>query len=549
MKSKEFEIDVLIAGAGPAGLCLAMELGVRGVRCLLIDPRTEVDPHPRASLLGARSMEYLRRHGVADAILAAGLPTHLRYDVRFVTSLTGYLLHHYASPSPQEYRQMHLGEIPATEDANWSPYFKVQIGQHAIEPVLRSYIATLPSVRVEAGAALQSFELDADAVRATVVTPGGAVRSVTAHYLAGCDGGRSVVRQALDIPYVGRGAIGRNRSFLFHSPGLMDVATTGRANLHFVFQPNRYGVITDIDGRGLYNYSWFAPSDDAEDIDGQVLLREVVGSDFPFEILRTKEWFHHQSVADTFRVGPAFMVGDAAHLFCPSGGIGMNTAICDAFDLGWKLAARVAGWGGPALLDSYELERRPVAMRNTAIAADNRDRIDTLMQTLPMSVADGDEIGTRSRERLAPRFRWLARQFSSMGAHLGARYPESPVIVRDGSPEPADDARIVVPSTWPGCRAPHAWLEGGHSTLDWFDGAGYVLVCHQEDAVTSSLSSAAQDLRVPMRVCPTREARVRSLYERTYVLVRPDGHVCWRGDRGPSDPHALVRTVSGHLAI
>ncbi|MFO1302168.1 MAG: FAD-dependent monooxygenase [Burkholderiales bacterium] len=540
------DCEVLIAGAGPAGLCLAIELGSRGIRCLVVDPRAEVDPHPRASLLGARSMEYLRRHGLAAPILAAGLPTHFRYDVRFVTSLTGHLLHHYASPSPDEYGRMHRGEMAPTEDAMWSPYFKVQIGQHAIEPVLRERAAQLPSVQLALGASLQGFDPGDDDVRATIALPGGGVRAVRARYLAGCDGGRSLVRQALGIPYVGRGAIGRNRSFLFHSPGLLDAATTGRANLHFVFQPGRYGVIVDIDGRGLYNYSWFTPTDEATEADGAALLRAVMGRDFAFTIRRSMEWFHHQSVADTFRVKNVFLVGDAAHLFCPSGGIGMNTAIGDAFDLGWKLAARSAGWGGERLLDSYELERRPVAMRNTAVAADNRDRIDSVMQTLPASIADDGPVGEAARAWVAPRLRWLARQFSSMGAHLGARYHESPIVVRDGSPEPADDPRIVVPSTWPGCRAPHAWLRDGRSTLDWYDGRGYVLVCHEEDAAARSLAAAAREERVPLRIEAVDDTAVRSLYERPYVLVRPDGHVCWRGAAIPDDARALVRAVSGH---
>lgn len=525
-----------------------MELGRLGVRCILVEKRKRIDPHPRASLLGARSMEYFRRHGLADRLLAAGIPTDQRYEIRFVTSLNGYLLHHYSSPSPDEYRQMHRGQRTPTPDAFWSPYFKVQIGQNTIEPILREHISTMEQVDVRTGWALTGFQQDAHGVTATVADVAtGSPRQIRARYLAACDGGRSPIRQQLDIPYTGRGAIGRNRSFLFRSHQLTELARTGRANLHFVFQPKVYGVITDIDGRGLYNYSHFDPEPKVEDIDPAALLCKAMGRDFAFEILGTQDWWHHQSVADRFRAGRVFLLGDAAHLFCPTGGIGMNTAICDAFDLGWKLAATLQGWGGARLLDSYELERWPVAVRNTITAADNRDKIDTVMQTLPAAAAQDGPGGDAARAHLSIRLKWVARQFSSMGAHLGARYIDSPIVIGDGSAEPPDDPKIVSQSAWPGCRAPHAWLDQEHSTLDLFDGRHFVLLRLGDDAPPAApFAHAAHEYKIPFQCHTIADPAIGRLYETRLVLVRPDGHVCWRGDSLPDAAGKVLATVSGH---
>jgi len=544
------ETSVLITGGGPAGLSLATALGQRGIACILVERRIDADPHPRASLLGARSMEYFRRHGFADDILNAGMPTRHRYEARFVTSLTGHLLHAYSTPSPDEYRQMHENLIPSSPDSAWSPYFKVQIGQHTIEPIIRKHLRSLPSVTCRYGWELSSFEQAADHVSLTITELAtGKQEKIRADYLAACDGGKGLVRQQLGIPYVGRGAIGINRSFLFQSPKLLDAATTGRANLHFILNREVYGVIIDLDGRGLYSYSYFAPSEDRRKVAPADIIRKAMGRDFEFEVLRTMDWAHHQSVADSYRSGRVFLLGDAAHLFCPSGGIGMNTAIADAFDLGWKLAARVQGWGGEMLLDSYELERRPIAFRNTLASADNRDRIDSIMHTLPDAVSETGPEGESARARLKPRLLWMTKQFNTMGLHLGGRYAESPIVVPDGTPEPPDDPRIVTQSSWPGCRAPHAWLSKGHSTLDEYDGTAFVLVqCGTSTSDTAPFSTAATRLGVPLRHAHFSDPAIAALYQRQYVLVRPDGHVCWRSNQLPPEAEAILRTVSGRGA-
>ena len=272
----------------------------------------------------------------------------------------------------------------------------------------------------------------------------------------------------------------RNVSYLFRSKAefLEHATAVGWANLYFIFRPGAFGVFTNIDGGELWNYQNYVLEGEAQGSkrDPEEQIRDAMGSDFPFEILQVMRWSHHQSVADRFRAGNVFLVGDSAHLFCPTGGVGMNTGIADAFDLGWKLAAALRGWAGPHLLDSYEWERRPVAVRNTIAAASNADRIDAMMNVTPAGLEDDTPEGAELRFQFGRRLRQTSKQFNTAGLHLGYRYADSFVIASDQTAEPPDDPRIVTQSSWPGCRAPHVWLEPGKSTLDLIDGSAYVLV-------------------------------------------------------------------------
>ncbi|MDB5727646.1 MAG: monooxygenase FAD-binding protein [Noviherbaspirillum sp.] len=347
----------------------------------------------------------------------------------------------------------------------------------------------------------------------------------------------------------------RNVSYLFRSADFLKVAEVGRANLYFMFTPGGFGVFTNINGRDLWNYQHYLldHTEDDSSIDPEAEIRHAMGRDFNFEILQVMHWSHHQSVADRFREGNVFLAGDSAHLFCPTGGIGMNTGIADAFDLGWKLGAVLQGWGGEGLLESYEWERRPIAFRNTLAAASNADRIDSMMKTTPALIEERSPQADALRAVFAKRLRWVSKQFNTAGLHLGYRYAESPIVVADGTAEPPDDARIVVQSTWPGCRAPHIWLEPGKSTLDLYDGQGYVLVQTGNGVADAASAEAfqreAQKLSIPLRCVRIDDERVAPLYEKPLVLVRPDGHVCWRGDKAPADVAAVWRIVSGNETV
>ncbi|GAA4322274.1 FAD-dependent oxidoreductase [Pigmentiphaga soli] len=548
---EKVETPVLIVGGGPTGLALAADLTSKGVPSLVVETRTEPTAHPRATLLGSRSMEYYRRLGLDDEIVRTSLPREHGYRIVFATRLSGKLLHAHGSPSPNEYMAAHREMRTDVPESAWTPYYKVQIGQHALEPIVKRWILDKGVADVRYGTEFVSFRQDDDGVTSVLRDLAtGRETEVRSRFLVACDGGRSAVKATLGIPYTGRGAMRRNVSYLFRSKAFLEHATAaGWANLYFIFRPGAFGVFTNINGGEIWNYQNYVLEGEPEgsERDPAEQIRDAMGSDFPFEILQVMHWSHHQSVADRFRAGNVFLAGDAAHLFCPTGGIGMNTGIADAFDLGWKLAAALRGWAGPHLLDSYEWERRATAVRNTIAAASNADRIDAMMKVTPEGLEDDTPAADELRRQFGRRLRQTSKQFNTAGLHLGYRYADSFVIVPDGTPEPPDDPRIVTQSTWPGCRAPHVWLEPGKSTLDLFDGTCYVLVALPGAPDSAAFERAAAERGIPVKRADVNE-RARALYEKPLVLVRPDGTVCWRGDTAPADANAVWDVVAGFRA-
>jgi hypothetical protein len=545
------EIPILIIGGGPAGLALAADLTSKGVKSMVVETRTEPTAHPKATLLGSRSMEYWRRLGLDGRIVEKSLPRDRGYRIVFATRLSGKLLYSHDSASPDDYMAAHREMRTDVPESAWTPYYKVQIGQHTLEPIIKDWVIGQGVADVRYGWEFLTFEQDADGVTSLIKDLStGAETRVRSRFLVACDGGRSSIRATLGIPYTGRGAMRRNVSYLFRSKAFLEHATTaGWANLYFIFRPGAFGVFTNINGGEVWNYQNYIMDGEPEgsERDPEEQIRDAMGADFPFEILQVMQWSHHQSVADRFREGNVFLAGDSAHLFCPTGGIGMNTAIADAFDLGWKLAASLKGWAGPHLLDSYEWERRPVGVRNTIAAASNADRIDAMMKVTPHGLEDEGLEADELRKQFGRRLRQTSKQFNTAGLHLGYRYADSFAIVPDNTPEPPDDPRIVTQTSWPGARAPHVWLERGKSTLDLFDGSSYVMVALPNAVDTSAFEQAAQKRGIPFKRADVNE-RATALYEKKLVLVRPDGTVCWRDDSVPADVNSVWDVVTGFLA-
>jgi 2-polyprenyl-6-methoxyphenol hydroxylase-like FAD-dependent oxidoreductase len=542
------ETPVLIAGGGPVGLSLGIDLALRGQRALLVEERTGPGAHPKATLLGARSMELYRRWGLDEPIFAAAVPNAHPYYIIFTTRLAGTELHRFRSPSIDEGRTRDPAALARHRELNWSPYSKTQIGQQALEPVLLDKARTLPGLDMRHGWRFEDFQQFDDHVIARLVEVAtGREEQVRAGYLVGCDGGTGGIRRQLGIRRNGRGKMRGNVSFFFRSRDFLPAHGLGMANLYFVFTPDSFGVFTAIDGVELWNYQYYLldPTRSTENLDAEAILHRAMGKPFAFELLQTMHWHHHQSVARRYRDGRVFLAGDAAHLFAPTGGVGMNTGIGDACDLAWKLDAVLRGWGGSALLDTYEIERKPVAVRNSLISATNSDKIDMVMDETPADIDAPGPAGDAARSLLARKIKWLARQFNSAGTHLGYRYVDSPVIVGDGTPEPPDDPCQVVPSSWPGMRAPHAWLPDGRSMLDLVGGDFVLLRFGEPQPDDARLLAAAAAVGVPIGVSDVRDAPAAALYERRLVLVRPDGHVAWRGDQVPADAAGLVDTVRG----
>lgn len=542
------DTPVLIVGGGPVGLTLGIDLATRGQACLLVEERTAPTEHPKATLLGARSMEYYRRWGLDDAIYDHAINHDLPYHIIFSTRLAGQELHRFRSPSLLETRSRDPEALARFRELSWSPYGKTQIGQQVLEPVLLDHAGTLEPLDMRHGWRFDGFEQQGDHVISTITEVAtGRTETVRSRYLAACDGGTSNIRRQLGIRYNGRGKMRANVSFFFRSPEFLEAHGRGMANLYFVFSPDSFGVFTAIDGKELWNYQYyFLDSAKAtQELDPEAILHRAMGKPFAFELLATMHWNHHQSVARKWRDGNVFLLGDAAHLFAPTGGVGMNTGIGDACDLAWKLDAVLNGWGGADLLDSYEIERKPIAVRNSLISATNSDKIDMVMDETPADIDSPDADGHTARAEVARKIRWLARQFNSAGTHLGYRYVDLPIVVPDGTPEPPDDVGQVVPSTWPGSRAPHLWRADGSSMLDLF-GKGFVMLRFgdAEDG-DAAFADAAVAAGVPFAINDVADDEARALYARRLVLVRPDGHVAWRGDRAPDDPHAVIAHIAG----
>jgi 2-polyprenyl-6-methoxyphenol hydroxylase-like FAD-dependent oxidoreductase len=542
------ETPVLIVGGGPVGLTLGIDLAHRGQQALLVEERTEPSAHPKATLLGSRSMELFRRWGLDIPIFDAAVPNDHPYYIIFTTELAGQELHRFRSPSINEGRYRDPEAVARFRELQWSPYSKTQIGQQALEPVLRQHAESLTSLDLRHGWRFEGFTQHSDHVQATIIDQqSGQRETVCTQYLIACDGGSGQIRRELGIRRNGRGRMRSNVSFFFRSKDFLEVHGLGLANLYFVFNPGSFGVFTAIDGKELWNYQYYFldPTRSTTEPDATSILHRAMGKPFEFELLQTMHWHHHQSVAREWRKGRVFLAGDAAHLFAPTGGVGMNTGIGDACDLAWKLAGVLEGWADPALLDTYEIERKPIAIRNSLISATNSDKIDMVMDETPEGIAGDDASSHAARAVLARKIKWLARQFNSAGTHLGYRYVDSPIVIPDGTTEPPDDPSQVVPSTWPGSRAPHAWLDDGRSILDLF-GPGFVLLqLGRADPDDERLREAAAAMRLPLTMACLHEPQLSVLYARRLVLVRPDGHVAWRGEQVPADAQDLLHRVRG----
>jgi hypothetical protein len=290
----------------------------------------------------------------------------------------------------------------------------------------------------------------------------------------------------------------------------------------------------------------------ADQVDIHGLIRRMFGQQFgrtvQYEIVSALPWTCRSLVATGFGRGRVFLAGDAVHKHGPHGGFGMNTGMGDAVNLGWKLAAMIEGWGGAHLLDSYEAERRPVAQRVVAEATDNLSR--RFDRDLLAAAGEDSAAGATARATLQQQIlKNKTKQFVSDGLVLGISYAGSPIVVEDQgsalSNAPASDVTKYVPSTQPGARAPHAWVKEGVSTIDLF-GKGFVLLRFGPASPSLTvLESAALARKMPLAIVDIDDDSIASLYGKPLVLVRPDGHVAWRGDVLPVDAGQMLDSVRG----
>jgi 2-polyprenyl-6-methoxyphenol hydroxylase-like FAD-dependent oxidoreductase len=530
-------IPVLIVGGGPVGLALAGDLGWRGKACVLLEQSDGSIYQPRMDLVGVRTMEFCRRWGLVPAVEASPYPRDYAQDNIYLTSLTGYELGRERFPG--------IGQAPPPQQ---SPQRRERCPQNMFDPILRAFAASQPSVTMRYRTRLVSFTQDADAVAAVVENADtGAREEILAKYIVGCDGARSLVRETLGIAMQGNPVLTYTTNVIFRCPHLLSLHDKGKAYRHIFIGPEgTWATIVAINGRDEWRFSIIGGAEQREYAKPEIeaAIRRAVGRDFDFEILSVLPWVRRELVADHYRNGRGFIAGDAAHVMSPTGGFGMNTGIQDAVDLSWKLAAVLEGWGGDGLLDSYTVERQPIGTRNVSEASGNLRRMlsvpphPDLLDATPQGAATRDKVGRDFAET-------MRREWFTLGAHLGYRYEGSPVCWPDGTAAPADDPRAYVPTARPGHRAPHAYRADGRSTLDLF-GRGFALLGFGADAAEAApLLDAAKQRKMPITFTAIAEPQIAALYERRFVLVRPDGHVAWRDDRIPADPLRIIDVVRG----
>jgi 2-polyprenyl-6-methoxyphenol hydroxylase-like FAD-dependent oxidoreductase len=532
------DTQVLIVGAGPVGLTLAVDLGKRGIRCTLIEQKEAPAFLPKMERCNARTMELYRRMGISERVRAAGLPRQSPMDVFIVLSLVEPPLWRLPFPSVAEAER----EIAGSPDASMplEPY--QLISQYTLEPLLKSIAEELPSVAVRYGHELTSFTDNGDSVTGQVKRSDGTTVAITADYLVGCDGGASGVRKQLDIKLKGDGNIGQFRQALYRIDELYDRIPIGKGRHYHVADAHSSFLITQDSTK---HFTLHSILDSDAEMDG--MLERVLAMPLKYERLSCAPWKQNLLLADSYGRGRVFLAGDAVHLVIPTGGLGMNTGVGDAVDLGWKLAATLKGWGGPNLLGSYETERRQVGDRNVAasrFAAVGRRKWRAMYRP---NIRDNTPEGAKTRDDLIAVAEVEQRKSNEMiGAELGYRYDGSPLIAGEGE-GPAHDFMSYVPSTWPGARLPHVWLKDHTAVQDRIGyGDHYTLLRFDPQADASGFADTFQAIGAPFKVLDLDDAHAREIYGYGLMLLRPDMHIAWRGNAAPKEAAKLARMATGH---
>jgi 2-polyprenyl-6-methoxyphenol hydroxylase-like FAD-dependent oxidoreductase len=540
MTDKAVEVPVLIAGAGPVGLTLAGDLGWRRVPSLLVEKRSGRIAQPKMDMVGVRTMEFCRRWGIVDWVESAGYNRAYPQDCAWTTSLNGYEFGREPFPAPQD------EALPPQ-----SPQKRERCPQNYFDPVLTRFARRSGLAEIRYHTELVSFEDAGDKVVAHLrSTETGEVTTVEAQYLVGCDGSDSLVRTSLGIEMSGKGVLSYTTNAIFRYDGLERLHHLSPAYRYIFIGPEgTWATLVAINGRDEWRFSLIGDSTQKEPTEADIhaAIVRAVGREFDFEILSILPWVRRQLVADRYRDGRVFIAGDAAHLASPTGGFGMNTGVLDAVNLSWKLAAVVQGWGGQTLLDSYEIEQRPVAIRNVNEAGGNLDRMlspDIATPDPLIFSGDGADAERARREYGEHYTETMKREWFSIGIHLGYVYEGSPIVVPDGTAAPEIAVSTYMQTARPGSRAPHVWLGERYSTLDEY-GSEFVLMSFAGAAGTDGFVAAAEEVGMPLRVLEVDHAEAAALYAAAYVLVRPDGSVAWRADRLPEDPRTVLRVACG----
>lgn len=539
--------QVLIAGGGPVGLCLAIDLATRGVAVTIVETRQPREiPTVRCNHVASRTMETFRRMGLAARVREAGLPDDYPNDIVFRPVATREAFARIGIPGRQ-------GRLAGEEgaDSGWpTPEPPHRCNQIFFEPLLFDHAAAMSGITILNRTRLEGFRQEDAGITAEVTNlDTGATETIEAEYLVGCDGARSIVRKGIGASLEGDAEIQKVQSTYFRAPDLLARIPGKPGWMTYLYHPIRAGNLVAIDGREtwlLHNYL-LPGENDFGDVDRDACLRMLlgVGEDFAYEVLNVEDWIGRRLVADRFRDRRVFIAGDAAHLWVPYAGYGMNAGIADAMNLSWQLAARLKRWGGEGILDGFEAERRPITEQVSRFAMSHAGRAIAERTQIPPEFLDETPEGEQARQLIGREAEQLhVQQFACAGLNFGYFYAGSPLVEYDEEPMPAYTMADYTPSTVPGCRLPHFWLSDGRSLYDMM-GEDYVLLRFDPGVDVRTLVESAGRAGMPLQVLDLSRADAPDAYRHALVLSRPDRHVAWRGDRLPEDADQLVLKLCG----
>jgi 2-polyprenyl-6-methoxyphenol hydroxylase-like FAD-dependent oxidoreductase len=540
------DTNVLIVGAGPVGLTLAIDLAWRGIDVTVVETRAPATPpEPKCNHVAARTMEIFRRLGLAEKVRNAGLPADYPHDISYRTSFTGQELTRIHIPC----RRDRFSAIDGP-DCNWpTPEPPHRINQIYLEPILFEHAAAQSRIRILNRTSVDDVVVEDNCARAHLRDlDSGAARVVNCRFLIGCDGARSIVRKAIGAELFGDAVIQRVQSTYIRAPGLIDRQRSERAWGTGAINPRRSGMVYAIDGTERWLvHNYMKPGEgDFDEVDRDACLRTIlgVGADFNYEILSKEDWYGRRLIASKFRDRSAFIAGDAAHIWVPYAGYGMNAGIADAMNLSWLLAAHLKGWAPLSILDAYEAERWPITSQVSRFAMSHAEAEIRRRGAVPPDIEEQGSEGDRVRDEVGRlTYEINVQQYACAGLNFGTYCDRSPIIAYDGAEPPAYTMDHYTPSTVPGCRTPHFFLADGSSLYDAM-GEGFTLLRFDSTDV-APLEAAARSRSVPLKVLDLERPNNPAYDESGLVLSRPDQHVAWRGTRLPAEPLALIDRVRG----
>ena len=552
-QQRQVDVPVLIVGGGPVGMTMALCLAQRGIASYLVELRwAETLPDVKCNHISARSMELFRSLGISQDLRAAGLPDDYPHDVSYRTSTLGEEIARIHIPGRNTRLTDHSGP-----DGHWpTPEPPHRINQRYIEPILRRHVQRQSLITCLFRHQVVSFIQDEHQVTAQIQnleTPDALPLTLNATYMVGCDGGRSMVRKGMGAKLVGDEVVQRVQSTCIRAPQLIEHMKAPPAWAMFTVNPRRSGNIYAIDGKEVWLIHNYLRDNEAdfESVDRDWAIRTILGVDanFQYEVMSKEDWFGRRLVSDKLQQGRVFVAGDAAHLWVPYAGYGMNAGLADAANLAWHLSAQIEAWASPLALRAYEKERHPITEQVSRFAMNHAHEMSKRRREIPQQLEDSSPEGAAARASFGQDLYNLnVQQYCCAGLNFGYFYDQSPVMVYDEEKAPDYSMGGFTASTVPGCRAPHFWLAEGRSLYDEL-GKGYTLLCFKanEDSSVACLTKAAAEAGMPLKILTVSgTVNVPAEYKHAFVMVRSDAHTVWRGhELTPSSAQQLVAALCG----